>query len=317
MGNSNLRKAKRNKNDEFFTRISDIEKEMVFYKDRFKDKVIFCNCDDPEYSNFWKYFYMNFKHLGLKKLIATHYNADRPTYKLEYDGTDVVKARLKENGDFRSFESIELLKSCDIVITNPPFSLFREYVAQLMEYGKEFLIIGNYNAITYKEIFSLMREDKVWIGHRNVKEFILPKNAPTKSSQRTDEDGVRYQKFGNISWFTNLDTTKRHEDIILFKNYYDNPEDYPRYDNYEAINVDKVKEIPVDYDGLIGVPMTFMDKYNPEQFEIVDALNRYALLDKQNTNKKVREARSHTCNIDGKAKYFRIVIRKRRKTDGK
>lgn len=259
MKNSNLHKAKQAKNDEFYTQLCDVEKELMHYKKHFKDKIVFCNCDDPTWSAFWEYFHLNFAELGLKKLISTHYDANEPTYKLEYEGgndNDIevgVKTRLLQNGDFQSEECIEILKECDIVVTNPPFSCFRTYVAQLMEYNKKFLIIGNKNAITYKEFFPLLKDNKVWIGHNNVKEFKQPDRS--------------VKKFGNIGWFTNLDISKRHEELILWKKY--TPEEYPRYDNYNAINVNKVSEIPVDYDGVMGVPITFMDSFSPSQFEIL------------------------------------------------
>ena len=259
MGNANLHLAKEAKNDEFYTRIEDVAEELRHYKHHFKDQIVFCNCDDPTWSAFWKYFHLNFAELGLKKLISTHYDANESTYKMEYmggDDNDVevgIKTPLLGNGDFRNQECLDLLDESDIVVTNPPFSLFREYVAVLMEHEKNFLIIGNKNAITYKEFFPLLKDDKVWIGCTNVKEFLQP-------------DGS-IKKFGNIGWFTNLDVAKRHEKLILWKNY--TPEEYPKYDNYDAINVDKVSDIPLDYDGVMGVPITFLDSYCPEQFEIV------------------------------------------------
>ena len=257
--NTNLHKAKGAKNDEFYTQLTDVAKELMHYKAHFKDKIVLCNCDDPTWSAFWKYFHLNFAELGLKKLISTHYDREEATYKMEYTGgndndIDVgVKTPLEGNGDFRNQECLDLLDESDIVVTNPPFSLFREYVACLMEHNKKFLIIGNKNAITYKEFFPLLKDDEVWIGCTNVKEFLQP-------------DGS-IKKFGNIGWFTNLDVAKRHEKLILWKHY--TSDDYPKYDNYDAINVDKVSEIPCDYDGVMGVPITFLDKYNPEQFEIV------------------------------------------------
>lgn len=257
--NANLHKAKDAKNDEFYTQLTDVAKELMHYKAHFKGKIVFCNCDDPTWSAFWKYFHLNFAELGLKKLISTHYDREEATYKMEYTGgndNDIevgVKTPLEGNGDFRNKECLDLLDESDIVVTNPPFSLFREYVAVLMEHEKKFLIIGNKNAITYKEFFPLLKDDAVWIGCTNVKEFLQP-------------DGS-IKKFGNIGWFTNLDVAKRHEKLILWKKY--TPEEYPRYDNYDAINVNKVSEIPVDYDGVMGVPITFLDKYNPDQFEII------------------------------------------------
>ena len=258
--NGNLHKAKVNKNDEFYTQLTDIEKELMHYKEHFKDKIVYCNCDDPEWSNFWKYFHLNFAHLGLKKLIATFYHIGASVYKMEYTGGDDnnisvgVKIPLTGNGDFRSDECVETLKESDIVVTNPPFSLFREYVAQLMEYEKEFLIIGNKNSITYKEFFPLLKDNKVWIGYESPAEFGTP-------------EGITKKINGLSRWFTNLDIKKRHEKLILWKNY--TPEEFPTYDNYDAINVDKVSDIPCDYNGVMGVPITFLDKYNPEQFEIV------------------------------------------------
>lgn len=257
--NANLHKAKDAKNDEFYTQLTDVAKELMHYKAHFKDKIVLCNCDDPTWSAFWKYFHLNFAELGLKKLISTHYDREEATYKMEYTGGDDnnievgVKTPLEGNGDFRNKECLDLLDECDIVVTNPPFSLFREYVAVLMEHEKKFLIIGNKNAITYKEFFPLLKDDDVWIGCTNVKEFLQP-------------DGS-IKKFGNIGWFTNLDVAKRHEKLILWKHYTE--EEYPKYDNYDAINVDKVSEIPCDYDGVMGVPITFLDSFNPEQFEIL------------------------------------------------
>lgn len=321
-----LNNAKKAKNDEFYTQLSDVADELRHYRDHFKGKVIFCNCDDPTWSAFWRYFHLNFEFLGLKKLISTHYDRNVATYKMEYEGGDDnnieagVKTPLEGNGDFRNKECLDLLDECDIVVTNPPFSLARAYVAVLEEHHKKYLMIGDLNWVTYKEIFPLIKDNKLWLGYNHVKEFCQP-------------DGT-IKKFGNKLWFTNLDITKRHEELILWKPY--NPEEYPSYDNYDAINVDKVAEIPKDYcesweltldeynrlskdewevvrhgfrekdtvfvipavgtrlrkllhdhsdgykeqiekelgnalydPGVMGVPITFLDKYNPEQFEIV------------------------------------------------
>ena len=262
--NANLNKAKAAKNDEFYTQLTDISKELMHYKKHFKGQTILCNCDNPTWSAFWKYFHLNFKALGLKKLISTHYDKTEPTYKMEYEGGDDndievgVKTPLQGNGDFRNQECIELLKESDIVVTNPPFSLFREYVAQLMEYKKKFIIIGNKNAVTNKDFFPLLKDNKVWIGYNSPVEFNTP-------------EGVTKKINGLSRWFTNLDIKKRHEKLVLWKTY--TPEEYPTYDNYEAINVNKVAEIPVDYNGIMGVPISFMSKYNPEQFEIVGEFN--------------------------------------------
>ena len=275
--NANLHKAKNAKNDEFYTQLTDVSKELMHYKQHFKDKIVFCNCDDPTWSAFWKYFHLNFSALGLKKLISTHYDKTEPTYKMEYEGGDDndievgVKTPLEGNGDFRNQECLDLLDEADIVVTNPPFSLFREYVACLMEHKKKFLIIGNMNAITYKEIFPLIREDKMWVGANekggtrkgNSMCFTVPDDFTGKT---IDVDGVPMAQV-SAWWFTNLDIAKCHERLTLRKTY--TPEEYPTYDNYDAINVDKVDQIPCDYDGVMGVPITYLDKYNPEQFEIL------------------------------------------------
>ncbi len=300
--NNNLHAAKKAANDEFYTRIEDIENELRHYKDHFKNKIIFCNCDDPEESNFWKYFELNFEFLELKKLISTHYNATEPSYKLELIGDidgdgkvtkgDIIKTPLKQNGDFRSPECVEILKEADIVVTNPPFSLFREYIAQLVEYNKKFIILGNNNAITYKEIFPLIKENRLWLGYNSNKtmEFKVPEGY---KFSREDENG-KYGKVPAISWFTNLETKKRKEDLLLYKKY--NAKDYPKYDNYDAINVDKVKDIPMDYYGVLGVPITFLDSYNPNQFEII----KFRKGDDDND-----------LSINGKCPYFRILIKRK------
>lgn len=257
--NANLHKAKNEKNDEFYTQLTDVSAELKHYKDHFRGKIVFCNCDDPTWSAFWKYFHLNFAKLGLRKLVSTHYDRTEPTYKMEYEGGDDdnieagVITPLEGNGDFRNQECLDLLDECDIVVTNPPFSLAREYMSILMKHEKKFVIIGDLNWIIYKEIFPLLRDNEVWLGYYSVKEFLQPNGT--------------IKKFGNKLWYTNLDIQKRHEKLILWKEY--TPEDYPKYDNYDAINVDKTTEIPVDYDGVMGVPISFLDKYCPEQFEIV------------------------------------------------
>jgi hypothetical protein len=286
-----LNTAKSNKNDEFYTILADIERELKHYKKHFKNKTVLCNCDDPKVSNFFVYFSLNFEQLGMKNLITTCYkncNADlfskhteeRGIY-LEYDGDknnnrvpdpdEIGIHNLKGDGDFRSEECVTLLKRVDIVVTNPPFSLFREYVAQLVKYGKKFLIVGTWNAITYKEIFKLIKEDKLWIGvnsNRNFSGFIVPKHYPLHGTEaRVDENGNRIVSTNTTCWFTNLDIKKRHEDLILYKKY--NPTEYPKYDNYNAIEVSRTVDIPMDYGDVMGVPVTFLDKYNPSQFEIL------------------------------------------------
>jgi len=319
--NQTLHIAKSAKKDEFYTQLSDIESELKHYEKHFKDKVVFCNCDDPRNSNFFNYFAYNFEKLGLKKLITTCYKnqetdlfADESTEKavfLEYygdkngnkipDAEEIGIIPLKGDGDFRSKESIDLLKQADIVVTNPPFSLFREYVDQLVKYDKKFLIIGNINAITYKEIFKLIKENKAWLGinmGRGISGFIVPENYELYGTEtRIDEFGNRIISPNNCLWLTNLDTFKRHEDINLTKKYYGNENDYPKFDNYDAINVNKTQDIPSDYEGIMGVPITFLHKYNPEQFEIIK-------FRKGNDEKDL--------SINGKCPYFRILIKNKK-----
>jgi hypothetical protein len=298
--NSSLTKAKDAKNDEFYTQLPDIENELKHYREHFKGATVFCNCDDPDWSNFWKYFYLNFDVLGLKKLISTHYDAEKSTYKIEYNGIrKPVLTNLEGNGDFRSTECIELLKEATIVVTNPPFSLFREYIAQLMEYDKKFLIIGNKNATTYKEVFRYIKDNKMWLGYRNINSdmwLILPDNSEVY--ERINEDGKKLKHI-MACWFTNLDTNKRHEDLILFKNYNEN--NYPKYDDYDAIEVSKVVDIPIDYDGVMGVPITFLDKYNPDQF---DLLNCSAYSNNEHYG-------CGSLYINNKKIYARILIRRK------
>ncbi len=313
--NKNLHKAKKEKNDEFYTLLSDIEKEMVWYKDFFKDKVVYCNCDDARESNFFKYFSENFELLGLKKLITTGYVQGGNGVVLEYSGDkngdfivsddEISTQSLAGDGDFRSPECIEFLKQADVVVTNPPFSLFREYVAQLMTFGKKFLIIGNGNAITYKEIFQLIKDNKLWMGvtmygcQQSI--FVVPKDhTDTNTKERTCDGKTQWSTIINTaSWFTNIDHKKRHDKLDLYKKY--NPTDYPKYDNYDAINVNKVDEIPEDYFGVIGVPISFLGKYSPDQFDII-GLDRYV---SDNPNP------GHRFNLDSKEMYARILIKRK------
>lgn len=289
--NKKLRSAKTDKKDEFYTQLSDIDKELRHYKNHFKGKVVLCNCDDPRVSNFFHFFSYNFEKLGLKKLIATCYksqnidffsenNSERAIY-LEYTGDkngdnipnpeEIGIVSFNGDGDFRSPECIELLKQADIVVTNPPFSLFREYVAQLVEYDKKFLIIGNLNALTYRDIFKLVKENKLWFGHSihsGDREFQVPNDYPLNAAgSRVDESGRKFIRVKGVRWFTNLDYNERHEDLLLYKKYSD--KEFPKYENFDAINVDKTKDIPMDFAGYIGVPITFIDKFNPDQFEII------------------------------------------------
>ncbi len=331
-GNSNLHDSSRNKQDEFYTNLQLIEDELRHYRTHFRGKCVLCNCDDPYESNFFKYFAMNFNALGLKRLTATCYayscvagkeidlfsQRTKTPHKLvinevgdvngdgRIDLADVewlikndrnVLSRLKGDGDFRSKECVKLLEEADIVVTNPPFSLFREYVAQLMAHGKQFLILGNMNAVTYREIFLLIRDNKVWLGNKAGHFwFKVPENYEEKATDfKIDENGQKWRRMGNICWFTNLDIQKRHEELVLFRNY--SPEAYPKYDNYDAIEVAKTADIPCDWFGDIGVPITFMAQYNPDQFEIIK-------FRKGDDDKDL--------SINGKPTYFRIIIRRRR-----
>ena len=319
MANSDLHTANKNKADEFYTQLTDIEKEMMHYKPLFKGKTVLCNCDDPRISNFFKYFALNFNEFGLKKIISTCYknqdvdlftqnDCEKAVY-IEYSGnpndptsTDFSTMEVKElkgDGDFRSEECVELLKQADIVVTNPPFSLFREYVSLLYKYKKKFIIIGNQNAITYKEIFPLIKENKIWLGysiHSGDREFGVPDSYPlTAASSRIDENGRKFIRVKGVLWFTNLDYKERHDELILYKTY--TPEEYPKYDNYDAINIDKTSDIPMDYDGVMGVPITFLDKYSPDQFEII----------------KFRKGDDEKdLSINGKCPYFRILIKRKK-----
>ena len=317
MANKNLNQAKNAKKDEFYTQLVDIENELRHYKAHFKDKTVLCNCDDPRVSNFFHYFSYNFEQLGLKKLITTCYkNQNRDLFSqndsekaiwLEYfgdrngnrvpDPEEIGIHYFEGDGDFRSKECIELLKQADIVVTNPPFSLFREYVAQLMKYEKKFVIVGHQNAITYKEIFPLIKENKIWLGYgfKGGAGHFISKYKDTATAGDHREGMIRVS---GVNWFTNLEIQKRHEDLILYKRY--SPEEYPKYDNYDAINVDKTSEIPMGYDGMMGVPITFLDKYNPEQFEIMG--NELDL--------NIEKGRGY---INGKRMYSRIFIRRRQR----
>ena len=293
--NSSLHAARAAKNDEFYTQISDIEKELRHYKDHLKGKVIFCNCDDPEWSNFWRHFTLKFEDYGLAKVVATHYAQGEPSYKLEFTGKDqpVVRTPLQGDGDFRSDECVEILKSSDIVITNPPFSLFREYIAQLVGHEKKFLVIGSQNAITYKETFKLIRNNQLWLGITKPKEFSQP-------------DGT-LKVFGNIGWFTNLAHDRRNVELLLYRTYAGNESAYPRYDNYDAIEVSRVTEIPSDYEGAMGVPITFLEKYNPDQFEIMHS--NYFRKNDEVPMKEHGLIKDKDGTIHGKAVYVRILIK--------
>lgn len=351
--NKNLHSAKDKKKDEFYTQLTDIEKELVFYKEHFNGKKVFCNCDDPYESNFFKYFALNFNALGLKKLTATCYRGSpisytelplfpeltseekeiRPPYKAvisdtshlgrdgAFDLTDIGNllqndknscGLLNGDGDFRSEECIELLKDADIVVTNPPFSLFREFIAQLIKYDKKFIIIGNKNAITYKEVFSLIKENKLWIGVTPMSKevyFNVPQSYIDDAIENHKDRSVvcvdgKYVARSQSIWFTNLDNKKRHDELVLYKQY--TTAEYPKYDNYDAIEVSKASDIPMDYDGIMGVPITFLDKYNPEQFEIVGCTYNYGRPEEWAENTDMNPS------INGKNIYKRLFIKRKK-----
>ncbi|MBQ9565306.1 MAG: adenine-specific methyltransferase EcoRI family protein [Synergistaceae bacterium] len=325
--NASLNRAFKARQDEFYTRREDIENELFHYMEYFRGKVVYCNCDDPHASEFWQYFVQYFEARGLKKLIATHYNPDEKnfTYKLEKEPDEKGQFSIVENpkvtplpcnGDFRSAACIELLKEADIVVTNPPFSLFREYVAQLMEYGKKFIILGNQNAITYKEIFPLLQNNSMWLGY-NVGDmsFKVPDYyEPRETRYWQDETGQKWRSMGNMCWFTNLDIPKRHELISLHGNYYKgNEEHYPHYDNYDAIEVSRLVDIPCDYDGCMGVPITFMNVYCPEQFEIVGNSSTLSGPVTDAVSKKTKDNPGRFY-VKGKRLYDRLVIKKKEGT---
>ena len=309
--NDNLNNAKHAKYDEFYTKLSDIESELTYYKEHFKGKIIYCNCDNPYESNFVRYFLMNFKALGLKKVITSNYDENQeitlfnlndtdtnssayslraesePDLSNYYDYIKKSSKELKYSGDFRSPECIELLKEADIVVTNPPFSLMTPFIYQMVKHKKQFLIVGPMNAITYEEIFPLIRSNQLWLGYNHIKSFITPDGEKT---------------FGNVIWYTNLDIDKRHKDLPLTRTF--NSEDYQTYDNFNAIEVGKLKDIPKDYEGIMGVPITFLEHHNPEQFDIVGCSYSYGLPEGWSPNTNM------TVSINGQEIYKRILIKK-------
>lgn len=329
--NRGLHRAKRGKKDEFYTQIVDIERELRHYRSHFRDKVVYCNCDDPYISAFFEYFTKNFEFFGLKKLITTCYKSQRmdlfsqndseEAIKLEYSGgapnslptpDDIGVTPLKGDGDFRSEECIDILREADIVVTNPPFSLFSEYVEQLSEYGKKFIIIGHQNAITYKRVFPLIKENQMWLGYgfkRNMAHFIAPGYEDTASDDDHREGMIRVS---GVVWYTNLDHNKRHEPIILVNRYHGNESAYPQYENYKAIEVSRTQYIPQDFDGVMGVPITFLTKYNPEQFEIIGTSDRGG--DGLINHLYLPHPRRDAPVIDGRGVYKRLFIRLRNPT---
>lgn len=350
--NNDLRTAKANKKDEFWTQIVDIENEMQHYKHHFEGKTVLCNCDDPLESNFFLYFALNFNHLKLKKLISTCYKDSAISkkkglshgYKIEVtevkdlDGDDMITNKdielllkmnkpveLEGDGSFESPECVELLKECDICCTNPPFSRFRDFISLLMEYEKKFIVLGNINAVTTKEIFPLIKDNKIWLGysiHSGDREFKVPDDYPLNAAGcRIDEEGNKYIRVKGVRWFSNLDHKKRHQKLDLYMEYNENKDYFPKYDNYDAININKTIEIPCDYDGVMGVPITFLDKYSPEQFEIIGGFNGYSQCDLENgqicgemtpyidKNGKQKSWRGPT--VGKKTVYFRILIKRK------
>ena len=322
MANKQLSQAKKGKEDEFYTQLEDIEAELKHYREHFAGKTVLCNCDDPRMSHFFFYFVLHFHHLGLKKLITTCYknqdpnscseNISKQAVYLVYEGEDIgsppdpniagLVHPLQGDGDFRSPECIKFLEEADIIVTNPPFSLFREYVTLLMEHRKNFIVIGNQNAITYKEVFQYIRNNQLWLGYKfGDMKFRVPDHYAARPTRFwIDKKGKKWRSLGNICWFTNLDIQKRHEELTLYKKY--NPEEYPHYDNYDAINVNKTVDIPCDYDGVMGVPITYLDKHNPDQFEIIG----------QMASTSIDEYNFGYPYINGEKKYARILIRKRK-----
>ena len=325
MANKDLNKAKAAKKDEFYTRLEDIELELKHYRPHFKGKTVLCNCDDPRCSNFFRYFTLNFEVLGLKKVIATCYKnqdvdlfsqhtCEKAVYQIyegdknhnrKVDEDEIEVKYLEGDGDFRSKECVALLEEADIVVTNPPFSLFREFVSFLVQHNKKFLIIGNVAAITYKEIFPLIKGNRLWLGasiHSGDREFQVPDDYPLQASScRIDENGKKYIRVKGVRWYTNLDYAERHEDIPLFRKY--TTQEYPTYDNYDAIEVSKTSDIPCDYFGVMGVPITFMDKFNPSQFEILGQMSSHG--------KEPRGIPNESPFLNGKWVYNRILIRRK------
>lgn len=328
MANKQLSQAKKGKKDEFYTQLEDIEAELKHYREHFAGKTVLCNCDDPRISNFFFYFVLHFHHLGLKKLITTCYKNQNPdlfsqntseqAVYLVYEGEDIgsppnpniagLVHPLQGDGDFRSPECIKFLEEADIIVTNPPFSLFREYVALLIQYDKKFIIIGHQNAITYKEIFPLILQNKIWLGYgfRGNAGFFINHVYEDYATASSHKEGMI--RVSGVTWFTNLDIQKRHEELTLYKKY--NSEEYPHYDNYDAINVDKTADIPCDYDGAMGVPITYLDKHNPDQFEILDA-NDF-IIGNRAPQKPHGLIKDKDGSVEGRIVYARILIRKRK-----
>ena len=328
--NADLNAAKRDPKDEFYTTRQDIEAELTNYADFFKDKVVYCNCDDPVTSEFWQFFVRNFRAYGLKKLMATHYEPDEKNYaymleicedtngdgRIDWRDEPTI-TQIPCNGDFRSAYCIELLKQADVAVTNPPFSLFREYMAQLMEYQKKFIIIGNLNALKYKEIFPYIKNNEVWMGvsiHSGDRKFYVPDDYPLKAAAcGIDEEGRRFIRVKGVRWYTNVDMPQRHSPIDLRGNYYyGNEEQYPKYDNFDAIDVSNVADIPSDYYEYMGVPISFMDRYCPEQFEVI-GMGTGDTAKEIGVTKNYRGRTDLSVTVNGKTScpYTRIIIKRK------
>lgn len=317
--NSNLNKAKKGKNDEFYTQFDMVEKELTYYKKHLKNKIVLCNCDNPEKSAFWEYFHLNFADLGLKKLVSTYYNEKGKSFKTEYIGGDDknikrgTKIPLNGNGDFRSEECLNILDKCDIVVTNPPFSLFRDYIDVMTKRKKKFLIVGNMNAVTCKQIFSLFKKNLLWYGvsiHSGDRKFYVPDDYPLNAwGCGIDKNGRKFIRVSGVRWFTNLDYDSNLRLKLNLRERYV-PEKYPKYDDYNAINVNRLAEIPVDYDGVMGVPITFMDKYDSEQFEILGMASSWDISDEVKAIRTASKCYSSPI-LNGNKIYKRILIRKK------
>lgn len=313
-----VRDARWNKKDEFYTQLIDIEKEMEHYLCHFGGSCVYCNCDDPKESMFWTYFHSNFGRLGLKRLVATYYQPNGVSYRMDYMGgndSDIsvgVSSVILGDGDFRSEACLSILDECDIVVTNPPFSMFREYIDILIQHQKKFLILGNMNALNYKNIFPLIRDNRLWYGatiHSGSREFRVPKEYPLDASGvRVDECGTQYIRVKGVRWFTNMDYAMRYHPLALSCHY--TPDKYPKYDNYDAINVDKYKEIPMDYDGVMGVPITIVDFFCPDQFEIIGMTASWDESPSMQLIKTSKQKR-HGPILNGREMYRRILIRKK------
>lgn len=310
MSNRTMLKARKNKNDEFYTQLRDIENEMRHYREHFKDKIIYMNTDHPDRSEFWRFFKLQFNIIKAKRIVSTYYSHDGTSFKTVYDGKNEVRTKLHGDGDFRSEECIDILKKSDIVVTNPPFSLFREFIELMVEHEKKFIILGNSNTIGTKAMFELIKNQKVWTGmhYNRPMEFKVPQHYELKGNSGRVSNGEKFVSVPAIAWFTNLDYPKRHEDLLLWASYEGSEHEYPNYDNYDAINVDRVSFIPYDYEGVMGVPITFIGSWNPEQFEVLGITNS----GEENPGIRLPNTEHGRAVVNGEEKYFRILIRNKK-----